>query len=797
MQPQSSRRTFLKQLSVAGAALPMVAQPLGAEPPVPQLENGDFRVAFDPQAGSLSIWRRGGAPLLTGATIRATTKDGRRAITEPAYRRIVETRRVRDLLGEGQQLVARCTDAQRELDFELRVTLHERRQSVLIEAVAHNTGPQGIVVRSLQPICGTGESGGTVHWPQAARLLTNGPMYYDAGKVTDFSAASPTVLSSWWNVGVFSGYGREGLACGYVQNHSALGQMRVRREGEGQFSLTAESVLAQGFLLAPGQTVSSGPFMLTIGEDAYAALEVYAGAMGALGKARVHSVINGWCDWFSAFESITEDEVIRNAEFAAKTLRPYGFEYVQVDEGFQRWHGDWEGNAKFPHGMKWLADRIRGMGLKPGIWLAPYVISEPTELFQRHPEWLLRHPDGRLKRVGPWSSEDSDWARNENPKRYGLDITHPGGAQWLEELFATVSRKWGYQMIKIDFVDWSLLSAPRYHDSTVSRAAAYRRGVEIMRRAMGPDCHLLDCGPGPVSVGMLDSMRIELDQPPVTWKQYFLESASSAPAAAKRYYFHKRAWINDVDHIALNLLPLAQAQAAATLIALSGGNTMSGDRLPDLDATRLEILKKVFPSYGEAARPVDLFDSDRPGVFALKVHRPWGDWTVVGLFNASETEPMERVLPLSRLWLDPARKYVAFDFWREQLHGEVADELRVKVPPASVLLLSLHEQRGLPQVVATDRHVLMGALELENSHWDAAARTLEGVSLGPANTAHNVFVHVPEPHPWVQGGPYLYHDFPGYTVKMMNDHLLRIRVRFGPEGRVAWPVRFDEFFKRS
>jgi hypothetical protein len=38
---------------------------------------------------------------------------------------------------------------------------------------------------------------------------------------------------------------------------------------------------------------------------------------------------------------------------------------------------------------------------------------------------------------------------------------------------------------------------------------------------------------------------------------------------------------------------------------------ISGDRLPDLDSTRLEILRKVLPSYGEAARPVDLFDTDR------------------------------------------------------------------------------------------------------------------------------------------------------------------------------------------
>jgi hypothetical protein len=163
-----------------------------------------------------------------------------------------------------------------------------------------------------------------------------------------------------------------------------------------------------------------------------------------------------------------------------------------------------------------------------------------------------------------------------------LAVMDIGAAQWLFELFDTVANKWGYELIKIDFVDWSLLSAERYHDPGVTRAQAYRKGVEIMRKAIGDKCHLLDCGPGPVSVGMLDSMRIELDQPPVTWNQYFLKSSSSAPAAAKRYYFHKRTWINDADHVCLAPLPVSQAQAAAagfvdgadrlaTIVTHSGG----------------------------------------------------------------------------------------------------------------------------------------------------------------------------------------------------------------------------------
>ena len=88
---------------------------------------------------------------------------------------------------------------------------------------------------------------------------------------------------------------------------------------------------------------------------------------------------------------VSEDEVISNTEFASKHLKQFGLEYIQIDEGYQKWHGDWEGNERFPHGMKWLADKIKSYGFKAGIWISPYVISEPTEVFQKHPDWLLKN----------------------------------------------------------------------------------------------------------------------------------------------------------------------------------------------------------------------------------------------------------------------------------------------------------------------------------------------------------------------------------------------------------------------
>ena len=209
---------------------------------------------------------------------------------------------------------------------------------------------------------------------------------------------------------------------------------------------------------------------------------------------------------------------------------------------------------------------------------------------------------------------------------FALDITHPGGKEWLRNLADTVANKWGYDFIKIDFVEWSLLAAPRYHNSAVSRAQAYRMGFQIMRDTIGPHRHLLDCGPSQNTVGLLDSVRIELDLPELTWEQYTGRFYANAPAAAKRYYFHGRTWINDDDQLGLAWLTPSQAEAAATIIAMSGGTVISSDRLVDLDPGRMETLTKILPAYGIAARPIDLFRNQFPCRCPVHLKPPYEKW---------------------------------------------------------------------------------------------------------------------------------------------------------------------------
>jgi len=818
-----SRRDFIKSASLFGVsvALDGPVKTLLPSSGTFTIANGFFAVSFDSNAGTFDARRHDGRPLLTGATSCVNYALGtaaRRRVADGGFHYAAQTQAFTDRLGKGTRLTIRCTDTRKLADIEIHLSLYEERQALTVEAICTNASPADIAIHSLEPVRAAAGEGGALHVAGLSKCLTNGEMYFDAGAVHTFGrkeggiasghlkgislangpfAGPGETIHSWWNAGLFNGHGREGVALGYLENSLSLGNLLLARAADGKLSFLAESVYAPQMTLRPGSSISSNRFLIDIADDTYQALERYAAAVGTANAARTRSILNGWCSWFYTLSFVTQDEVIANAAFAAEHLKPYGLEYIQVDEGYQRWHGDWEGNERFPRGMKWLAERIRGYGFKAGIWISPYVVSEPTRLFREHPDWLLRKRDGSLQRVGNWP-EGAAPPADENPKRYGLDITHPGAAKWLYDLVDTIVNDWGYEMIKIDFVAWSLLAAERFHDPTMSAADAYRKGMEIMRRAAGDKCHILECGPGAITTGLIDSMRIEVDVNygfhEAAWATYFTHPSGSASAAAKRYYFHKRTWINDVDHLCMDLLTEEQSQAAATLIAFSGGNLFSGDRLTQLDASKLEILRKITPSLGEAAVPVDLFDHDMQYAFALPVERPFGRWTLLAVFNPSLTEAVARTFRLERLGLRPERRYVAFDFWKQQLIGEVhGDELAVVVQPGSVTLLALHERSGRPQFVSTDRHVGQGALEIEDLQWDEKAKALFGTSTGPLHTAHQVFVYVPDALDWTWDGSALFRDRGAYSLKLVDRHLIRVHVRFDEGEKVRWVIRYGDF----
>ena len=115
--------------------------------------------------------------------------------------------------------------------------------------------------------------------------------------------------------------------------------------------------------------------------------------------------------------------------------------------------------------------------------------------------------------------------------------------------------------------------------------------------------------------------------------------------------------------------------------------------------------------------------------------------------------------------------------WSDWLE-KYLNNIELRVLPESVTLLSIHEKKNIPQLISTDRHVLQGAIEINDIQWNETSNTLMGVSTGPVSTSHNVLVYIPEGINWKQASQTLYRDFNNYSVKLKDQQLLKIHLDF-------------------
>ncbi|MBX3435657.1 MAG: alpha-galactosidase [Pirellulales bacterium] len=60
--------------------------------------------------------------------------------------------------------------------------------------------------------------------------------------------------------------------------------------------------------------------------------------------------------------------------------------------------GDWAPNRmRFPRGMAPVAEAAREQGLRFGIWIEPEMVNPRSQLFERHPDWVIRQPQRELE----------------------------------------------------------------------------------------------------------------------------------------------------------------------------------------------------------------------------------------------------------------------------------------------------------------------------------------------------------------------------------------------------------------
>jgi len=291
-------------------------------------------------------------------------------------------------------------------------------------------------------------------------------------------------------------------------------------------------------------------------------LDAYGSLVKRANRVRINSWNPvGWCSWYHYFGKLAWGDVLENLDIAARDRRSFPFDVFQVDDGYETEIGDWMSPKPGYPDLAGLARAISRKGFKAGIWTAPFSAAATSELFAKHPDWMVQE-DGRPKLC----------YRGWGKPIYALDTTHPEAKTWLHDSVAQL-RKAGFTYLKIDFLFAAAMPGTRR--KRVTPIQAYREGLAVIRRAAGRD-FVLACGaPLLPSAGLVDGMRIGEDTAPF-WKTK--PSGFQGPNAyfalknaLLRQFMHRKFWLNDPDCLLLRDKETELTRNERELYALTAG----------------------------------------------------------------------------------------------------------------------------------------------------------------------------------------------------------------------------------
>lgn len=218
----------------------------------------------------------------------------------------------------------------------------------------------------------------------------------------------------------------------------------------------------------------------------------------------------GWNSYDYYDTTVNEAEVRANAEYMAKHLKPYGYDYVVVDiqwsdpaagtdrKNYQyinfshftidEYSRQLPAENRFPTskngaGFRPLADYIHSLGLKFGIH-----IMRGIPRYAAHMHLKIKGSDVTADKIAnPYSV--SKW----NPDMYGVDYQKPGAQEYYNSIFELYA-EWGVDFVKVD----DICNTNFYIDNPYSA----EREIEMIHKAIlnsGRDM-VLSLSPGPAVI---------------------------------------------------------------------------------------------------------------------------------------------------------------------------------------------------------------------------------------------------------------------------------------------------------
>lgn len=467
--------------------------------------------------------------------------------------------------------------------------------------------------------------------------------------------------------------------------------------------------------------------------------------------------VTGWCSWEAYRREIDIEKIRSIADFMEKHLKPYGLEYIQVDDGYQKMPLPYRAQesmeegwltceeAKFPDGHASIVEAIRSHEFSPAIWTNANITNE--EFPKYHPDTLLFHDGKPLK--GEWID-------------YLYNCTEETLREQVTPIFCSFAKE-GYQYVKIDAIRHLLLDG--LHEAVrlgilenEDASAKFRAYMEATREGLGEDIYYLaSWGEMHEVIGVADACRISMDANP-TWAGIRMQLFESA----RWFHTQRILFLNDPDHVCVRTR-LDWAKSVLSLISLSGGLYMLSDTEDAYTEEKLAVIRKTMPPLTTMTAETGPLNLDYPAYTWTKLHgfavqssekpvsaeevnledaynmagnfpsmennHPFSSlwsfhmryhgkvWCVAGRFA---TIPLrESEIPLERLGLDPNEAYHVFDFWEQSYLGCISGSFHGKrLELGCCQIAAFYKKEAYPQLIGSSRHVSMDAVSVLMETWE-------------------------------------------------------------------------------
>jgi alpha-galactosidase len=352
------------------------------------------------------------------------------------------------------------------------------------------------------------------------------------------------------------------------------------------------------------------------GENAFAATQAFCHQMSPSPRLPDKPAY-GTNDWNYAYGN-NSAELIAGVSGLISELSPNADNrpYSVIDEGWAMGpfngnfgHGPWVGNPRFGD-MGVFAARLKGLGVRPGIWFRPL-----TPLPDSPSSWRL--------------SRDHDY----------LD---PTVAEVREHVAGEIRKfaGWGYEMIKHDFTTWDLMglwgfqmgASPtqdgwKLHDSTKTNAEVLTDLYHTIREAAG-SVRLIGCNTvGHLTAGTHELQRIGDDTSGRSWNR---NRRMGVNTLAFRAAQHRSFFEVDPDIVAITkAVPWELVHQWLRLVSESGTALFVAIEPSVVESKHREALKKgleIASTPQQVGEPLDWLETLCPREWNLRGTKTEFEW---------------------------------------------------------------------------------------------------------------------------------------------------------------------------